>query len=173
MKKTILSAAMLAAALIPAAAQDIHFSQFYETSVLRNPALTGIFTEDVKAGVLYRNQWNSLGSPYQTMAAGAESRFALGREGIDYLTVSALFYSDKAGRAALKTTGVYPSINYNKSMSDPHNSFLSVGFTAGYLQRSFDLSGYAGRTVTLRFTGTEGSKLQTSFVVDDTALTAS
>jgi hypothetical protein len=44
---------------------------------------------------------------------------------------------------------------------------------AGYTQRSFDLSGYAGRTVTLRFTGTEGSRLQTSFVVDDTALTAS
>ncbi len=140
MKKLIFTAFALAAALVPAAAQDIHFSQFYETSVLRNPALTGIFTEDFKAGVAYRNQWNSLGNPYQTMAASAESRFALGREGVDYLTISAMFYTDKAGRAALKTTGVYPSINYNKSMSDPHNSFLSMGFTAGYLQRSFDPS---------------------------------
>lgn len=140
MKKLILSAALIAAAAIRGAAQDIHFSQFYETSVLRNPALTGIFTEDFKAGVVYRNQWNSLGTPYRTVAASAESRFALGRDGIDYLTISAMFYSDQAGRAALKTTGVYPSINYNKSMSDPHNSFLSVGFTAGYLQRSFDLS---------------------------------
>jgi type IX secretion system PorP/SprF family membrane protein len=139
MKKIVLAAAMLAA-LHPAKAQDIHFSQFYETSVLRNPALTGIFTEDVKAGVAYRNQWSSLGSPFQTMAATAESRFALGREGVDYLTISGMFYTDKAGRAALKTTGFYPSINYNKSLSDPHNSFLSVGFTAGYQQRSFDLS---------------------------------
>jgi type IX secretion system PorP/SprF family membrane protein len=49
-----------------------------------------------------------------------------------------MFFSDKAGRAALKTTGIYPCINYNKHLSDPHNSFLSVGFTAGYLQRSFD-----------------------------------
>lgn len=140
MKKILLSAALSLAAILRVSAQDIHFSQFYETSVLRNPALTGIFTEDFKAGVVYRNQWNALGNPFQTMAASAESRFALGREGVDYLTVSAMFFSDKAGRAALKTTGIYPSINYNKSMSDPHNSFLSVGFTAGYLQRSFDLS---------------------------------
>jgi hypothetical protein len=52
-------------------------------------------------------------------------------------------------------------------------TYDNLDAAAGYTQRSFDLSGYAGRTVTLRFTGTEGSKLQTSFVVDDTALTAS
>jgi hypothetical protein len=30
-----------------------------------------------------------------------------------------------------------------------------------------------GQTVTLKFTGTEGSTLQTSFVIDDTALNVS
>ena len=44
---------------------------------------------------------------------------------------------------------------------------------AGYTQRSFDVSAFAGQTVTVKFTGTEDSSLQTSFVVDDTALTAS
>jgi type IX secretion system PorP/SprF family membrane protein len=129
--------------LLPAGlckAQDIHFSQYYETSVLRNPALTGIFNDDFKAGAVYRNQWNSLGNPFQTMAASAEMRFPINRDATDYLTVSAMFFSDKAGRAALKTSGFYPSINYNKSLSDPHNSYLSVGFAAGYLQRSFDMS---------------------------------
>ena len=123
-----------------ASAQDIHFSQYYETSVLRNPALTGIFNEDFKAGAVYRSQWNTLGNPYQTTAVSAEGRFAINRDATDYLTVSAMFFSDKAGRAALKTTGIYPSINYNKSLSDPHNSYLSAGFTAGFLQRSFDLT---------------------------------
>jgi hypothetical protein len=41
---------------------------------------------------------------------------------------------------------------------------------SSYTRRTFDLSAYAGRTVTLRYTATEGSKLQTSFVIDDTAL---
>jgi type IX secretion system PorP/SprF family membrane protein len=123
-----------------ARAQDIHFSQFYETSVLRNPALTGIFSEDYKVTAAYRSQWNTLGNPFRTMALSAEGRFAINRDATDYLTVSIMGYTDNAGRAALKTTGFYPAINYNKSLSDPHNSYLSVGFAAGYLQRSFEVS---------------------------------
>ncbi|MBG6134797.1 M28 family peptidase [Longispora fulva] len=44
---------------------------------------------------------------------------------------------------------------------------------AGYTLRSFDVAAYAGQTVTLKFTGVEDSSLQTSFVIDDTALTVS
>ncbi|WP_314225170.1 hydrolase [Streptomyces zaehneri] len=49
-------------------------------------------------------------------------------------------------------------------------SYSNLNAASGYTQRSFSMSGYAGQTVTLRFTSTEGSKLQTSFVIDDTAL---
>ncbi|MEU3856681.1 hydrolase [Streptomyces sp. NPDC028722] len=49
-------------------------------------------------------------------------------------------------------------------------TYSNLDAAAGYTQRTFDLGGYAGQTVTLKFTGTEGSKYQTSFVVDDTAL---
>jgi hypothetical protein len=52
-------------------------------------------------------------------------------------------------------------------------TYSNLNAASGYTQRSFDLSGYAGQTVTVKFTGTEGSKLQTSFVVDDTALNVS
>jgi hypothetical protein len=37
-------------------------------------------------------------------------------------------------------------------------------------KRTFDLSAYAGQTVTLEFTGSEDYTKQTSFVVDDTAI---
>lgn len=129
---------MLHVACCIVSAQDIHFSQYWETSVLRNPALTGIYTTDFKVAGVYRSQWNTLGNPYQTMAFSAEGRFNVGRGGSDYATASAMFFTDKAGRASLKSTGFYAAINYNKFLSDPHNSYLSVGFTAGYLQRSFD-----------------------------------
>ncbi|MGW2744049.1 hydrolase [Streptomyces sp. NPDC001450] len=52
-------------------------------------------------------------------------------------------------------------------------TYSNLNAASGYTQRSFNLSSYAGQTVTLKFTGTEGSKLQTSFVVDDTALNVS
>ena len=42
---------------------------------------------------------------------------------------------------------------------------------SGYVQKTYDVSALAGQTVTVKFTGTEDSSLQTSFVVDDTAVT--
>jgi Zn-dependent metalloprotease len=50
-------------------------------------------------------------------------------------------------------------------------TFSNLNKASGYAQRTFDVSSFAGQTVTLKFTGTEDSSLQTSFVVDDTALT--
>ncbi|CAL2058394.1 hydrolase [Streptomyces sp. TR1341] len=52
-------------------------------------------------------------------------------------------------------------------------TYSNLNAGSGYTQRSFDLSSYAGQNITLQFTGTEGSKYQTSFVVDDTALNVS
>ncbi|GHH76712.1 hypothetical protein GCM10018793_23080 [Streptomyces sulfonofaciens] len=52
-------------------------------------------------------------------------------------------------------------------------TFSNLDAAGGYVQRTFDLSGYAGQTVTIKFTGTEGTKLQTTFVIDDTALNVS
>ncbi len=49
-------------------------------------------------------------------------------------------------------------------------TYSNANAASGYTQRSFNLSAYAGQTVTVKFTGVEGSKLQTSFVIDDTAL---
>ena len=50
-------------------------------------------------------------------------------------------------------------------------SFSNVNKGTGYVQRSVSLSAYAGQTVTLKWTGTEDYSLQTSFFVDDTAVT--
>ncbi|MEU6203081.1 M28 family peptidase [Micromonospora musae] len=49
-------------------------------------------------------------------------------------------------------------------------TWSNLDAAAGYLQRTLDVGGYAGQTVTLTFTGTEDSSLQTSFVVDDVTL---
>jgi serine protease len=43
----------------------------------------------------------------------------------------------------------------------------------GYVQKTFNLSAYAGKTVALNFTGVENVGLPTSFVIDDLSLSAS
>ncbi len=124
---------------LAAQAQDLHFSQFYETSLLRNPALTGVFSGDYKAGVSYRSQWASIANPYQTALATGETRFSLGSgEAADFISIGLLSYYDRAGSAGMQTISLYPALNYNKSLEDAMNSYLSVGFTAGYQQRSVD-----------------------------------
>ncbi|MET8409493.1 M4 family metallopeptidase [Streptomyces sp. NPDC005195] len=52
-------------------------------------------------------------------------------------------------------------------------SYSNLNKATGYVQKTFDLSSFAGTTVALKFSGVEDSSLQTSFVVDDTAVTTS
>jgi subtilisin family serine protease len=52
-------------------------------------------------------------------------------------------------------------------------TYSNLNKAAGYQQRSFDVAAYAGQTIQVRFVGVEDSSLQTSFVVDDTALNVS
>ncbi|WP_346533646.1 M28 family peptidase [Micromonospora sp. DPT] len=52
-------------------------------------------------------------------------------------------------------------------------TYSNLNAASGYLLRSFNVGAYAGQTVTLKFTGTEDSSLQTSFVIDDVILQAS
>jgi serine protease len=49
-------------------------------------------------------------------------------------------------------------------------TFSNLNHASGYQQHSYSLGSFAGQTVTLKFTGTEDASLQTSFVVDDTAV---
>jgi subtilase family serine protease len=49
-------------------------------------------------------------------------------------------------------------------------TFSNLNHITGYAQHSFSLNSFIGQKITLKFTGTEDSSLQTSFVVDDNAL---
>jgi len=52
-------------------------------------------------------------------------------------------------------------------------AYSNLNKATGYQQRTFDVSSFAGQTVTLLYTGVEDASAQTSFVVDDVALTVS
>ncbi|MFE1292572.1 M4 family metallopeptidase [Streptomyces sp. NPDC058751] len=52
-------------------------------------------------------------------------------------------------------------------------TYSNLNAATGYTQKTFDLSSFAGSTVSIKFSGVEDSSLQTSFVVDDTAVTTS
>ena len=53
------------------------------------------------------------------------------------------------------------------------HTYSNLDHNTGYAQRTFSLSAYAGQTITVKFTGSEDSEKQTSFVIDDTAVNVS
>ncbi|WP_406065601.1 M28 family peptidase [Micromonospora sp. NBC_00860] len=52
-------------------------------------------------------------------------------------------------------------------------TYSNLNAATGYVQRTLNVAAFAGQAVTLRFTGTEDSSLQTTFVIDDVTLQAS
>jgi Zn-dependent metalloprotease len=52
-------------------------------------------------------------------------------------------------------------------------TYSNLNANASYVQKTFDLTAYKGRTISVKFLMNEDSSLQTSFVVDDTALNVS
>jgi Zn-dependent metalloprotease len=61
----------------------------------------------------------------------------------------------------------------NGSTTSTLATYSNVGTNATYTQKSFNLTAYRGKTIGVRFLMNEDSSLQTSFVVDDTALATS
>ncbi|QFZ74374.1 hypothetical protein GFH48_14905 [Streptomyces fagopyri] len=74
--------------------------------------------------------------------------------------------------AETTTTSAYDKLTVTAG-STTLASYSNLNKATGYAQKTFDLSSFAGSTVTLKFSGAEDSSLQTSFVLDDTAVTTS
>ena len=135
--KKIMTMLVLVAVLKTTQAQDLHFSQFFEAPLLRNPSLAGIFTGDIRVQGVYRDQWNSFTKAYRTGSLNAEVKMPVGN---DYITTGLQALFDKAGTVGLTTTQVLPAVNYHKSLSNDKVEFLSLGFMGGLIHKSLDVT---------------------------------
>ncbi len=134
----ILSGTILSCVSCASYAQDIHFSQFYENEIFHNPALTGVFSGEYKYGIDYRSQWGSVTTPFNTTMIAGETRVLVNREAGDYVSFGLAATYDQAGSINFRSTQIYPAVAFNKALEDVHNTYLSVGFTGGYLSRNVD-----------------------------------
>lgn len=124
-------------------AQDINFSQFYEMPLLRNPALAGIIegNSDIRLTAAYRNQWQSVTVPFQTMALNAELRTVFGENNDNFFTTGLMLTNDQAGDSKLKKTQVLPVLNYLRQIGGyERSSFLGAAIMGGPVQQNFDPS---------------------------------
>lgn len=112
--------------------QDIHFSQFYNLSMLTNPALTGVFDGDWQASVGYRNQWKSIAQPFRTLEASYERQFYVQNH---HISGGLYILNDNSGDIALKANQFVLSGSYHRVIN---NHRLHGGLQIGYTHKAVD-----------------------------------
>ncbi|MBI4946598.1 MAG: PorP/SprF family type IX secretion system membrane protein [Bacteroidetes bacterium] len=114
-------------------AQDIHFSQFYNSPLILNPALTGVFNGNIRVQTNYRSQWASIQNPYKTLAAAFDMGL-LKNNKTAFLGLGVSVFNDKAGDSKMGLTQAALSLSGNVSMDK--NNILSAGLQGCFSQRS-------------------------------------
>ena len=121
-------------------AQDLHFSQFFNSPLTTNPANTGFIPDgDYRLGVNFRNQWSSIMSvPYKTMSAFGDMQIMKDRFENGWLGLGAVVLRDVAGSGNLTSTKIYGSLAYHQMLG--YSSLLSLGFNLGYANKQINVS---------------------------------
>ncbi len=120
-------------------AQDLHFSQYFNTPMLVNPANTGFNPDyDYRVGGNYRNQWANVGNPYKTMSLWGDAKLFTDRFENGWVGVGGSILKDVAGSGSLSSTSGFASIAYHQMVG--YNSLLSGGFSVGLTNKRIDLS---------------------------------
>lgn len=132
--KHILSTATLILALAGnSLAQDIHFSQYYETPLLMNPANAGVFNGDIRAIINYKNQWASIGNPYTTSMLSVDGGVFKNKWSKLHVGAGLTVYADKAGKSEFGTTQVLGALSSVVKLND--KNIISAGLNGGFAQK--------------------------------------
>ena len=116
--------------------QDIHFSQFYNALLNVNPALTGVGAKPARIGLVYRNQWNSISTPYKTYTGFADGRFSIKGLYRTWFGIGVAAYNDQAGDGVLSNTVASVSFSATQGFNRDNTLLVSMGFSLGLLNRS-------------------------------------
>ena len=121
-------------------AQDLHFSQFFNSPLSTNPANTGFIPDaDYRLGAHYRNQYSSiLSSPYKTISVFGDAQLLRNKIENGWLGIGGLILSDVAGSGGLRSTKIYGSRAYHPQLGN--SSLLSAGFNVGWANKRIDIS---------------------------------
>ena len=118
--------------------QDLHFSQFSTAPLSLNPALTGDFNGEFRVGYLYRNQWNSVASPFLSSSLFGDKKILQDKLNGDYMGGGIAMLSDNTGAGAL--TMMHFSVNaaYHHFLNKAQTQKISGGIQIAAFQKSIN-----------------------------------
>ena len=126
--------------VLMAQAQDLHFSQFFNSPLTTNPANTGFIPDgDYRLGMNYRNQWSAIMAvPYKTMSAFGDVQLFKDRMDNGWVGLGGVILHDVAGSGNLTSNKIYASVAYHQLLGN--SSLLSLGFNAGYANKQINVT---------------------------------
>jgi len=113
-------------------AQDHLYSQFFNSPLYLNPALTGQFKADLRMNLIYRNQWTAVPGTLSYVSGSVDMNIPRFGGGIGLL-----FTRSSEGTAYLDKTNLSGLYSYSIGSED---FVLSFGLQAGFTQRKIDYS---------------------------------
>ncbi|HNR53767.1 MAG TPA: PorP/SprF family type IX secretion system membrane protein [Flavobacteriales bacterium] len=119
-------------------AQDIHFSQFFNTPLASGPGLIGAFDGDYRFNGIFRQQWRAVTIPYRTFAFGGDAADAAGVKG---LGLGAWLFDDKAGDSRLDQTHLSLGASWTRRFGPGDEHAFTGGVQFGSTALSLDPSG--------------------------------
>jgi len=122
-------------------AQTSHFSQFYSTPLLINPAATGLTAGPYRLAANYRTQWSGAGSPYRSLTFSGDAQIMNGLlpEG-NRLGLGLTIVNDKTMEGAVQANALGVSAGYHVALDAEDVQTLSVGFQGSYNEKRIDFS---------------------------------
>ena len=116
--------------------QDFHYSQFYNAPLHLSPALTGVFSGDMRFMGNYKSQWTDVPVDYQTVTLAMDKQFRKLANPDGFFSGGLAFNYDRAGDSRLTWANLDLNGSYTRNFSQ--TVFLTVGVKAAVIQRSFD-----------------------------------
>ena len=114
-------------------AQDIHFSQFYNSPLNLNPALIGSFNGEFRLVANQRSQWSSVTTPYSTYGLSVDAKRIFNSP----IGTGLAVYQDKAGDGQYSTLQIALGTTYTIRLKDTTQT-VSVGVQPAFTQRSIN-----------------------------------
>lgn len=120
--------------------QDLHYSQYFNSPLNLNPALTAYTQSQYRFTLSNKNQWASVTVPYKTLSASFETKILNFKRKRTIIGLGALFNKDEAGDSKYGTTQAGISLSLVKSFNNNNSNIISLGVQGAFYQRSIDYS---------------------------------
>ena len=118
-------------------AQDIHYSQFFNTPLNISPGLAGNFNGQYRFGANLKQQWQSVPVDYKSFDLYADFKTSPAHKETHWNLGFILNYDD-AGEVGLQSVGGMAIVSYALRLND--NWKFNPGIGIGFSQRRFDVN---------------------------------